>query len=210
MELQLLEPYASIPFRVSHRRRLSQAQFSCTQISSSRSPVVVSHLLLLQFNSPCRSDRRRGSRTWMVKYKCAQLKYEGDGSRISSRHSRRPLWRYELEKGLWIRFVCAPLILESGLMFFSGASLLRKIKAAVPERNEHVHSFRELTESLPNSVSKWRECVEAWERDPTKKNPFEFEGTCECFIIVDCGFSLTSPHSYRRRCSQAQVATTGS
>ena len=58
-----------------------------------------------------------------------------------------------------------------------GLSLLRRLKAAVPERNEHVNAFQELTGSLPKeSLTEWKASVEAWEQDGTKKNPFEFRG----------------------------------
>src|ERR1700730_5001135 len=59
---------------------------------------------------------------------------------------------------------------------FSGDSLLRKMKAAVPERNEHLYAFHELTDSVATSVVEWKECVEAWERDPANPNPFEIRG----------------------------------
>ena len=59
-----------------------------------------------------------------------------------------------------------------------GQSLLRRIRAAVPERNEHVDAFQELTRSLPkDSVANWKCSVEAWEQGRKKENPFESKGT---------------------------------
>jgi hypothetical protein len=67
---------------------------------------------------------------------------------------------------------------------------LRRIKAAVPERNEHVSTFQELTNSLPRgSVAEWKESVEAWERGSVKKNPFEFQGPGNVSpILFNTGF----------------------
>jgi hypothetical protein len=49
--------------------------------------------------------------------------------------------------------------------------------AAVPERNEHLQAFHELTSSLPESTSVWKANVEAWEKDKLAPNPYEFKGT---------------------------------
>ncbi|KAF8138624.1 hypothetical protein EV363DRAFT_1394065 [Boletus edulis] len=57
-----------------------------------------------------------------------------------------------------------------------GATILRKIQEAVPERNEHREDFAELTRSLsskyPELVSIWEQEVREWESDMTKPNPF--------------------------------------
>jgi hypothetical protein len=66
----------------------------------------------------------------------------------------------------------------------TGTTLLRRIKAAVPERNEHVNAFQELTASLPNNtVAEWKEAVEAWEHDRTKANPFDSQCASKIFLI---------------------------
>ncbi|KAF8121495.1 hypothetical protein EV363DRAFT_1457566 [Boletus edulis] len=57
-----------------------------------------------------------------------------------------------------------------------GATILRKIQEAVPERNEHREDFAELTRSLsskyPKLVSIWEQEVQEWESDMMKPNPF--------------------------------------
>lgn len=54
-----------------------------------------------------------------------------------------------------------------------GSSILRKIKEAIPERNEHQGDFEELTQSLehkfPEQFVKWKRQVEEWEADSTSQ-----------------------------------------
>jgi len=60
---------------------------------------------------------------------------------------------------------------------FVGPSILRRIKEAIPEHNDHLEDFEELMHSLsvkfPNQVAMWKRQVEEWESDSTKLNPFE-------------------------------------
>jgi hypothetical protein len=37
---------------------------------------------------------------------------------------------------------------------------------------------------MPNSTAEWKDDVEAWEKDKTKTNPFEFKGTGTCHMLV--------------------------
>lgn len=54
-----------------------------------------------------------------------------------------------------------------------GATLLRRLKNAVPERGEQVFNFLKFTESLlADTVLEWTEMVEKWERDNKEVNPF--------------------------------------
>jgi hypothetical protein len=47
------------------------------------------------------------------------------------------------------------------------------MKNAVPGRSEHVWNFMEFSNSLPaDSVLKWSETVERWEKDKREVNPF--------------------------------------
>ncbi|KAI5999770.1 hypothetical protein F5J12DRAFT_906675 [Pisolithus orientalis] len=56
-------------------------------------------------------------------------------------------------------------------------SLLRKVKEAIPEHNDHQCDFEELTWLLklkfPEQLALWKQQVEDWEADLTKPNPFE-------------------------------------
>ncbi|KAI6003269.1 hypothetical protein F5J12DRAFT_783695 [Pisolithus orientalis] len=58
-----------------------------------------------------------------------------------------------------------------------GASLLRKVKEAIPECNDHQCDFEELTWLLklkfPEQLALWKQQVEDWEANSTKPNPFE-------------------------------------
>jgi hypothetical protein len=55
----------------------------------------------------------------------------------------------------------------------TGPGLLRKLKIAVPAKNEHEWVLREMENSLPvSAVAMWREQVEQWERDNKQTNPF--------------------------------------
>ncbi|KIJ11640.1 hypothetical protein PAXINDRAFT_164080 [Paxillus involutus ATCC 200175] len=57
-----------------------------------------------------------------------------------------------------------------------GPWVLCKIQEAIPERNEHIEDYHELTQSLkvkyPKLLSQWQCEVEEWENDPSKPNPF--------------------------------------
>ncbi|KAF8442225.1 hypothetical protein L210DRAFT_3397494 [Boletus edulis BED1] len=58
-----------------------------------------------------------------------------------------------------------------------GESILRKLKEAVPERNEHQEDLLEFERSLEarygEQLARWRADVEAWEKDMSKPNLFE-------------------------------------
>ncbi|RPD55780.1 hypothetical protein L227DRAFT_588422 [Lentinus tigrinus ALCF2SS1-6] len=53
------------------------------------------------------------------------------------------------------------------------ATLLKRIKKAVVERNEQVTAFQQFTATLPlEATTRWRQAVEAWEADRSQPNPF--------------------------------------
>ena len=60
---------------------------------------------------------------------------------------------------------------------FLGPSILRKVKEAIPEHNDHQQDFEELTQSLmlkfPAQLELWKQQVEEWECDSMKPNLFE-------------------------------------
>ncbi|KAF8228024.1 hypothetical protein L208DRAFT_270288 [Tricholoma matsutake] len=52
-------------------------------------------------------------------------------------------------------------------------TFLRKVKEAVPAWDEHLLAFEEFNAALPVvSTKEWTTCIEAWELDNTKPNPF--------------------------------------
>lgn len=55
--------------------------------------------------------------------------------------------------------------------------MLRKMKDALPERENHREAFEDLDDGLRGeygaTLEQWREQVEAWERDAAQPNPFE-------------------------------------
>jgi hypothetical protein len=59
------------------------------------------------------------------------------------------------------------------IILILAVTFLRKVKEAVPARDQHLLAFEEFNMSLPEaSVKEWSTCVEAWEDDNTKPNPF--------------------------------------
>ncbi|KIM60962.1 hypothetical protein SCLCIDRAFT_26283 [Scleroderma citrinum Foug A] len=58
-----------------------------------------------------------------------------------------------------------------------GPSILRKVKEAIPEHNNHQQDFKELTRSLmlkfPVQLTLWKQQVEEWENYSMNPNPFE-------------------------------------
>ena len=62
----------------------------------------------------------------------------------------------------------------------TGASLIRKYKAAVIERNLQEEAHRGLTRSLPDELmKKWEAMCIEWEEDgfpKSKPNPYEIQG----------------------------------
>ncbi|RPD55075.1 hypothetical protein L227DRAFT_615722 [Lentinus tigrinus ALCF2SS1-6] len=61
----------------------------------------------------------------------------------------------------WLKVCCLP------------ATLLKRIKKAVIERNEQVTAFHQFNATLPSEATlSWRQAVEAWEGDRSQPNPF--------------------------------------
>lgn len=93
-----------------------------------------------------------------------------------------------------------------------GASILQKIKEAIPEHNEHQADLEELTQSLelkfPEQLALWKQQVEEWESDPSKPNPFEVknDGMYEFNEIV---FPLSLMLYLDRNHASQRVLTTG-
>ncbi|KAF8875708.1 hypothetical protein BD779DRAFT_1613396 [Infundibulicybe gibba] len=55
-----------------------------------------------------------------------------------------------------------------------GVTLMRRLKAAATDMTEYAISHKDLEASLPTaSLSLWQEELDAWEDDPTVRNPFE-------------------------------------
>jgi hypothetical protein len=80
----------------------------------------------------------------------------------------------------WVRVTIADNLYM--LMKLTGATLLKKIAEAVPERNDHQDDFEELDSSLaakyPEQLLQWKKEVEAWEADASNPNPFEVKNDC--------------------------------
>jgi hypothetical protein len=68
-------------------------------------------------------------------------------------------------------------------------SLLKKIKEAVAESNEHKSLHHQFVLGLPeDSVKRWEEELEKWEEDHTKPNPFEKKFKSTFSICSICAF----------------------
>ena len=66
-------------------------------------------------------------------------------------------------------------------------SLLRKIKEAVAESNDHKFLHHQFVLGLPaDSVGRWEEQLSKWEEDHSKPNPFEkrFKGMCAFRLLI--------------------------
>jgi hypothetical protein len=89
---------------------------------------------------------------------------------------------------------------------------LRKVKEAVPTRDEHTLAFEEFNAALPvESTMEWTACVEAWERDSTKPNPFHAKLARKLFVLIpyfyllfdtQLSLSIKCGFSWRRRIKQ--------
>lgn len=62
------------------------------------------------------------------------------------------------------------------------ATLLARIKKAVPERNNQVEAFHQFHSVLPEENTRaWKSMVEAWEADRSKPNPFYVNRPGMCY-----------------------------
>lgn len=65
--------------------------------------------------------------------------------------------------------------------------MLHKMKDALPELLEHEAALVDLEEGLKeecsDTLSRWKEEVEAWERDPLQPNPYECSIESEYFEL---------------------------
>ena len=77
---------------------------------------------------------------------------------------------------------------------YTGLSLLRKMKEALPQRAEHTHNLHQLESIIdPSQLATWRAEVEAWEADNGKPNPFEPRETRKLHLTLHADlFELTS------------------
>jgi hypothetical protein len=84
--------------------------------------------------------------------------------------------------------MCCRLLIT---VIFLAVTFLRKVKEAVPARDEHAWAFEEFNAALPAaSTEEWTACVEAWERDSNKPNPFHAELASQSFVLMFYCYSL--------------------
>ncbi|KIJ10070.1 hypothetical protein PAXINDRAFT_16915 [Paxillus involutus ATCC 200175] len=75
-----------------------------------------------------------------------------------------------------------------------GITLQRKLKEAVPERDQHAQDLLEFEKAIPpSSLSKWHVEVEAWENDNAEPNPFESRVSAVTQASVHLQLSPFSP-----------------
>jgi hypothetical protein len=92
-------------------------------------------------------------------------------------------WRKVLLMGksalVCVRWMLLILVMFLAIMF------LCKVKEAVPAQDEHVLAFEEFNAALPEASTKeWTTCVEAWEQDCTKPNPFHAELASKWIVLI--------------------------
>ncbi|KAG1850227.1 hypothetical protein DFJ58DRAFT_716845 [Suillus subalutaceus] len=76
-----------------------------------------------------------------------------------------------------------------------GDSLSRKLKAAVPECDQHVCDFEDFDNALeherPEQVVEWRLAVERWESDSSQENPFALTGKHMLLALTQAAVRLS-------------------
>ncbi|KAG2048340.1 hypothetical protein BDR06DRAFT_976099 [Suillus hirtellus] len=76
-----------------------------------------------------------------------------------------------------------------------GVSLSRKLKAAVPECDQHVCDFEDFNNALeherPKQVAEWRLAVERWESDLSQENPFALTGKHMLLALTQAAVRLS-------------------
>ena len=84
------------------------------------------------------------------------------------------------------------------IVIFLAVTFLRKVKEAVPAWDEHLLAFEEFNAALPAASTKeWTTCVEAWELDNTKPNPFHAKLASKLFIRISYCYSLFGTQLFR-------------
>lgn len=119
-----------------------------------------------------RTDGKAPERVWSEADPLApSTKEMGPGSRRDTLdfHFGDSNWRKLTGLG---RLNC-PMFFSS-LKLFQGVTLMRRLKAAAADMADYAISHQELEASLPSALlSLWQEELDAWEDDPSLRNPFE-------------------------------------
>ncbi|KAG1861286.1 hypothetical protein F4604DRAFT_1684097 [Suillus subluteus] len=136
-----------------------QEKSTCQQepgLSTAHVTILNDHALLVTFRKGKRhgSYRRRGSRARVGKYKPRGYQYTvkwAQGSRCDT--------------------------LDDHFGDFNWKNLLQKLKAAIPERDQHQCDFNEFNKTLiterMEEVAMWKQGVEKWEADTVSDKPFQ-------------------------------------
>lgn len=100
----------------------------------------------------------------------------GPGSRrdILDDHFGDWNWRKVCNLGMY----CISFCLSRTHLSLLGPLLLRKLKEAIPERDQHIFNLRDFEEAIPPaSLTAWQVMITEWEQDRSKPNPFESEAS---------------------------------
>ncbi|KAG1719290.1 hypothetical protein EDB19DRAFT_1898779 [Suillus lakei] len=83
-----------------------------------------------------------------------------------------------------------------------GVSLSRKLKAAYPERDQHMRDFEDFNNALqherPEQVAEWTLAVERWESDSSQENPFASTGKPPTQAAVRLNLSQQEAENLKR------------
>ncbi|KAG1846540.1 hypothetical protein F4604DRAFT_1688355 [Suillus subluteus] len=80
-----------------------------------------------------------------------------------------------------------------------GPSLLKKLKEAILEHNQHAVDLRDFKEAIPSSsLSSWCKMVEEWEDDHSRPNPFEVQASAVTQASVRLELSQLEAHQLRQ------------
>lgn len=128
-----------------------------------------------------RTDGETPERGWANTNALATSTREsGPGSRRDTLDDHFNDWNWKKITGLGELVVFLFCIASSSVLIgFLGASLLSKIKEAVPNATARIVEFVDFEKVLPEEeIGLWKEQIEAWEDDASAPNPFETRVKC--------------------------------
>lgn len=131
-----------------------------------------------------RTDGEEPERGWAnLNPAASSMKNMGPGHYCDTLDDYFGDWNWKKLISLGSSLASLHLLKTSSPSCIAGPSILRKIKDAIPERNDHQCDFEELTQSLkhkfPEQLALWIQQIEAWEADPSSPNPFEVKSDGE-------------------------------
>ena len=181
-----------LPSPYSNQSRKKDDHLPCPKVPPPSPHRCLSNRILLQSYTRCRLNRWRGTWVQMGKHQPCCCTDQTDGSRFTLRDNWWSFQGLESPEGPWIWWVRPLGFLNTSWLAVPGASLLWKLKNAVPWHALTVTDLYEFTESLPAaSVIKWMTAIEKWEKDDSEVNPFVPTMKSKYHMLLDLLWVLT-------------------